>query len=75
MPGVLCVAGELAPPTGLVGPVPDAVVAANAAEDSRVANVRAVSLDKIMVSSPFIKSPYLMLVAPVRNWCLSNDER
>jgi hypothetical protein len=53
MPGALWRAGAFGFSTGSVGPVPDAMVAAKAAEDNRVTRARAVNLDMIMVSSPF----------------------
>jgi hypothetical protein len=54
IPGALRMAGALGLSTGLVGPVPDAVVAAKASGESRAVKARAVSLDEIMVQSPKI---------------------
>ncbi|MNL15523.1 hypothetical protein D3C87_1365130 [compost metagenome] len=54
MPGALWMAGALGDSTGLVGPVPDAVVAAMAKGQRRAAKARAVNLDEIMVVSPLI---------------------
>ncbi|MOA52354.1 hypothetical protein D3C78_1756420 [compost metagenome] len=54
MPGALWMAGALGDSTGLVGPVPDAVVAALASGESRTARARAVNRGVRMVVSPLI---------------------
>ncbi|MNT93977.1 hypothetical protein D3C72_2355630 [compost metagenome] len=52
IPGALGMAGALGFSTGLVGPVLEPIAPASATEDNNAVRARAVSLDRLMVSSP-----------------------